>query len=170
MWKRKKKDNNLELTGEEHEVSLTTPLGGYKKKKIYGKKETKQPEQTTTTPAKKQEEKPEPIVYEDSITVEAEHYEEISLGNLKRGTTVNIECRELKGKNFSYYLLDSVNMSEYRKECSVSKSISKGIDNDEHEDKVKIRMAGQYYFVITSKAWEYDRNVWYRIEIGGKNG
>ena len=106
-----------------------------------------------------------PIVVEGKKTIEAEHYEEIPLGFIKRGKEIEIECRDLRGEKFMYWIVNSFNFEEIQEEGRPSKSLLHGKDQKLYKKKATIIIDDEYFLVLTSKAVEYDRTVWYRVEI-----
>jgi hypothetical protein len=157
-WWKKKPKEDLELKEEEREASLTTPLGGFRRKRVYAVKKD--------TPSEKpQENAQNPRIFEATVTIAPNHYEPIELGELPRGTTISLECSEKEGQNFSFLILDADNFKNYKKTGGAPKSLAKGSGEDEYKEKVTVSIAGRYYLVLTSRATDYKRKVWYRVEI-----
>lgn len=150
-WKKKKPKEELEFKGEEREVSLTTPIGGFKRKTVYGVKESK--------------ETGEIQVFEDTISINPEQYETIALGEVKRGKTIALECKDLLGRKFSFYILDTHNLKYYKRGGRAGKPLRKGIYDNEYKCKIKISMTEEYYLLLTSNATIDKRKIWYRVEI-----
>jgi hypothetical protein len=156
-WKKKPKDD-LEKQGEEREVAISTREIGYRRKTIWGKKDQ--------APAEKpQENAQKPLIIEATVTISPDHYDPVDLGELQRGMTILLECSEKEGENFSFLILDADNFKTYKKTGAAPKWLAKGSGKDEYKDEASITIAGRYYLVLTTRATDYKRKVWCRVEI-----
>ena len=155
-WWKKKPKEELELKEEEREASLTTPFGGFRRKRTYGVKKNEDGLKT----AKK------PRIIEETASIAPEHYETIDLGVLQRKTIISLECRELEGNNFAYFILDDINHKRYKREGAAPNPLEKDTGDNIYKVKVTVPITGQYYLKLTSRATDYKRKVWYRVEIG----
>ena len=164
-WWKKKQKEGLELKEEEREASLTTPFGSFRRKRVYAPKSkvtTAEPQKATEKP---KEAAKKPLIIEDIATIPPNQYEYIDLGDLQRGTIISLECSAPEGGNFSFYIVDEGNLKRYKKEGVAPKPLAKGSGEDEYKEKVTVAIARRYYMILTTRAMEYNRKVWYRVEL-----
>lgn len=158
LWKRKKPKEELELKEEEREASISFPFFKCGRKRRYVPKNNES--------QKAHETSKKPCIFEDTVEIKPDHYEPIDLGELQRGTTIALECSEKEGENFSFLVLDDDNFKTYKKYNTAPKSLAKDSGENEYKEKFTVAIAGQYYLVLTTRATDYTRKVWYRVEIG----
>ncbi len=172
--RKKGKKKDMELTDEETEVAFKPPLFEIRKKKKYKKKLEREKPTKTPPPTHKPKPEPEPepkpepagpTIFEKEITIQPEDYRKINLGKLKRGTTIRVECHEVDGDNFSYWIVDKSHLEAFKYQGTPSKSLLSGRDDDEFDDIEEVKRDGFYYLILKSKAYEYERKVWYHVEM-----
>jgi hypothetical protein len=163
MLFRKKKADREDLRLEEEHTEMGVTLGPVSagRKRIYKRKEDGWQKEALETAEPKQKIR----VIEQEFLIRPDEYERVPLGNLDRGANLSIEAEEIYGLNFSLYVMDRDNLGSYQKNGSTKGAICRSSNSPECKDSLDINRGAEYFLVLTSRALEKDRRIWFRIEI-----
>lgn len=159
----KKKADREDLLLEEEHTEMGVKLGPVSagRKRIYKRKEDARQKDALETA----ELKPKIRVIEQEFQIRPDEYESVPLGNLDRGVNLSIEAEEIYGLNFSLYVMDRDNLRSYQKNGSTKGAIYRSSNSPDCNDSLDINRGAEYFLVLTSRALEKDRRIWFRIEI-----
>ena len=161
--KRKEEASNIQ------EVSRHEPCDeiGLKKEPPNNKEEPEKKESVVTVVNVQQAEKviEKNMVFEDRVTISPGKYETVELGTVNRGVKIVIEANEIFGEKFSIYIFDKDNLKKYRKENVTKGAVWSGTNHPDYLDEVVVKRTSDLFLVVTSKAYEKKRTIWYHLEI-----
>jgi hypothetical protein len=163
MLFRKKKADREDLRLEEEHTEMGVTLGPVSagRKRIYKRKEDGRQKDALETAEPKQKIR----VIEQEVRIGPDEYERVPLGNLERGANLSIEAEEIYGLNFSLYVMDRDYLGSYQKNWSTKGAIYRSSNSPDCNDSLDINRGAGYFLVLTSRALEKDRRIWFRIEI-----
>ena len=150
IWGKKKKGSDLEPKGKGPEAKGKAGASTAK-----GKKDNK-PKKEAEGGGKVSKE----VLVEREVLIKPDRFEQISLGQLERGTSLSVEAKEVHGDHFSLYLVDLENLKKYEKQDYTKGAILKGTTVAKFEHQIKIPSSSKYYLIVMSGAIKLDRTVW----------